>query len=325
MSLDLEILRALRASPDGAVSGADLSERLNVSRAAVWARIRELRELGYEITASPHLGYRLVGAPDLLHADDLLARLGEARIIGRDIRVFKETTSSNDVVEKLARDGAKEGAVVFAESQTRGRGRLGRQWVSPSQKGLWFSLLLRPKLRPQQATWITIASAVALRRAIHEFCGLSSEIKWPNDLLVGGRKLAGILTELRAELDQVQYIVLGIGVDVNLLHSEFPAALRSKATSIRAELGRPVSRAGLAVAILRELDRDYQRICEDNLRGLADEWVEHCATIGKDVTVHSGERTITGRAESLNRDGALLVRTDHGRIEQVTGGEVLDN
>src|SRR5690349_24567868 len=160
MSLDLEILSALRRA--GSVSGAELSQRLGVSRAAVWARIEDLRVLGYEIEASPHQGYRLVSVPDVLHADDLLSRLPGAAVIGRDIRVFEETTSTNDVVEKLARDGVKEGVVVFAEAQSKGRGRLGRRWLSPPRQGLWFSVLLRPSLHPQAATQLTVASATAL-------------------------------------------------------------------------------------------------------------------------------------------------------------------
>src|SRR5579859_6309114 len=143
MSVDAQILHALRTAGSGAISGADLSQKLGVSRAAVWARIEALRELGYDIEASPHQGYRLVSAPDVLHADDLGWRVADNARIGRDIRVFEQTTSKNDVIEKLARDGAREGAVVFAESQTQGRGRLGRPWLSPARKGLWFSLLLR--------------------------------------------------------------------------------------------------------------------------------------------------------------------------------------
>src|ERR1700733_12792522 len=184
MTTDAKILTALRANPDG-VSGAQLAEQLAISRAAVWSRIEELRQAGYDIEAGPHFGYRLVSAPDALHADDLLARLGPTKVIGRDIQVFEETTSTNDVVEKLARDGVREGVVVFAESQTKGRGRLGRVWMSPTRKGLWFSILLRPDLRPQAATQLTIASATALRRAIRSVTGLEPEIKWPNDLLIG--------------------------------------------------------------------------------------------------------------------------------------------
>jgi BirA family biotin operon repressor/biotin-[acetyl-CoA-carboxylase] ligase len=322
MSLDVQILTALRNAGDGAVSGADLSQRLRVSRAAVWARIDELRSLGYEIEASPHRGYRLLSTPDVLHADDLISRLGKTKVVGRDIRVFTETTSTNDVVEKLARDGVKEGVVVFAESQTRGRGRLGRRWISPQRRGLWFSVLLRPDLRPQEATRLTIASATALRRAIELQTALKPQIKWPNDILVQGRKVAGILIELNAELDHVNYVVLGIGVDVNLGQADFPNELKGVATSLRIELDAPVPRPELAVAILRELDRDYARVASNRFPALADEWEEHSVTLGRRVLIRVGDRQVRGRAESLGEDGELLLRTDHGHLERIAGGDV---
>ncbi len=321
MTTDAKILSALRANPDG-VSGADLAEQLSISRAAVWARIEELRRVGYEIEAGPHFGYRLVDEPDVLLADDLLARLGKTRVIGRDIRVFEQTTSTNDVIEKLARDGVREGVVVFAEAQTKGRGRLGRKWISPERKGLWFSVLLRPDLRPQEATQLTVASATALRRAIEAGTGLQPEIKWPNDIVTGGKKVAGILTELSAELDRVRYVVLGIGVDVNLNAGEFPPELRKLATSLKIESGRTLSRAELATAILRELDADYARLCGGGFAKVADEWEAHCQTIGRNVTIQIGDRKIRGRAESLDDAGALLLRTEHGHLEHVTGGDV---
>ena len=322
MKLDVEILNALRAAGDGAVSGAELSQRLGVSRAAVWARIEELRSLGYDIPAGPHYGYRLLDAPDVLHADDLASRLGQTKVIGRDLHVFQETTSTNDIVERLARDGAKEGAVVFAESQTKGRGRLGRKWLSPAKKGLWFSALLRPRLRPQDTTQLTVMAATALRRAIASQTQLKVEIKWPNDILVRGRKVAGILTELNAEVDQVKYVILGIGVDVNQSLGEFPAELRKVASSLKAELGKPLSRPEIAVAILRELDRDYARVASGDFAGVADEWEKHCSTLGRAVSVRTGPRQIRGRAESLGEDGALLLRTEHGHLERIVGGDV---
>jgi BirA family transcriptional regulator, biotin operon repressor / biotin---[acetyl-CoA-carboxylase] ligase len=321
MTTDAQILSALRGA-GGSVSGAELSETLGISRAAIWARIEELRKLGYDIEASPHLGYRLLGVPDLLHADDLVSRLGKTKVIGRDVRVFEETTSTNDVVEKLARDGVKEGAVVFAESQTKGRGRLGRKWMSPVRKGLWFSILLRPALRPQQATQLTVAGATALWRAIESQTALRPEIKWPNDILVRGKKVAGILTELNAELDRVKHVILGIGVDVNQSAAEFPSELRKSATSLRIETGRLISRPELAVAILRELDHDYSRVSAGRFAATADEWEEHCTTIGRDVAIRVGDRQIRGRAESLGEDGALLLRTDHGHLERISGGDV---
>jgi BirA family biotin operon repressor/biotin-[acetyl-CoA-carboxylase] ligase len=322
MTIDSQILSALRAAGEGSVSGADLSQKAGLSRAAVWARIQDLRELGYDIEASPHRGYRLLSAPDLLHADDLLSRLGKSRVIGRDIRVFQETTSTNDVIEKLARDDVKEGVVVFAESQTKGRGRLGRKWHSPPRKGLWFSVLLRPGLRPQETTQLTVASATALRRAIAAQTGLKPEIKWPNDILIGAKKVSGILTDLRAELDRIKYVILGIGVDVNINPSEFPSDLRKIATSLKGELGRVVDRPGLAVAILRELDLAYSRVTSGDFAALADEWEANCTTIGQEVVIRTGEREIRGRAESLGEDGALLLRTVHGHLERVVGGDV---
>src|SRR5262245_50690336 len=292
MNYDAQILQSLREAGEGGVSGAALSQELGLSRAAVWARIEELRRLKYDIEASPHRGYRLISAPDLLHADDLASRLGKTKVIGRDIRVFEETTSTNDVIEKLARDGVKEGVVVFAESQTRGRGRLGRQWLSPPRKGLWFSVLLRPDLRPQAATQLTVAAATALRRAIREQTGLTPEIKWPNDILIRGRKVAGVLTELSAELDHIKHITLGIGVDMNQTASEFPVELRKVATSLRIETGRHVNRADLAASILRELDCDYERIRRRQFAKLADEWEEQCITLGRRVSIHVGHRML---------------------------------
>ena len=334
MTTDAKILSALRANPDG-VSGAQLAEQLAISRAAIWSRVEELRRVGFDIEAGPHFGYRLVGESDTLLADDLVARAsrpcdsknkkhtGETPVpllIGRDIEVFEQTTSTNDVIEKLARDGVREGVVVFAESQTKGRGRLGRKWMSPPRKGLWFSILLRPELRPQETTQLTVASATALRRAIKTVTGLSAEIKWPNDLLLGGKKVAGILTEMSAEVDRVRHVILGIGVDVN--QEEFPPELRKLATSLKIETGREISRAELAVEILRELDFDYARIGGGKFPAVADEWEAGCATIGKNVSVQMGARQVRGRAEALDDDGALLVRTEHGHLERIIGGDV---
>jgi BirA family biotin operon repressor/biotin-[acetyl-CoA-carboxylase] ligase len=322
VSTDTQILLALRRAGAGFVSGAELSQRLGITRAAIWARIQELREIGYDIAASPHQGYQLREVPDVLLADDLLGLVTGNEIVGRDIRVFEETNSTNDIIEKLARDGVPEGAVVFAEAQTRGRGRLGRKWLSPARRGLWFSVLLRPSVRMQGATQLTVAAATALIRAIREQTGLAPEIKWPNDILIRGRKVAGVLTELAAELDRVKHVTLGIGVDVNLAASDFPLELRKVATSLKIESGRHVSRMDLAAAILRELDRDYARLRAGRFEAVADEWQQHCATIGRQVTIHMGPHLLQGHAEALDDDGALLVRTEHGRIERVVGGDV---
>ena len=316
------ILRALREAGLSGVSGASLAKDLGVSRAAVWNRIEELRRHGYDIEASPHLGYVLRGSPNALHGDDLMARLPRNRVIGRDVRVFTETTSTNDIIEKLARDGVAEGSVVFAETQTRGRGRMGRQWHSPTGSGLWFSVLLRPRLRPSAATQLTVVSAVAVARAIERETGLRPDIKWPNDIMFGQKKVAGILLELGAELDRIRHATLGIGIDVNVDPAELPAEVREVATSLRSELGRVVDRASLATAVLRELDHLYQRLGDGDFHEIGDEWMRRCSTLGRRVVIHIGDRRVTGRAEALDDEGALLVRTEFGTIERIIGGDV---
>ena len=190
------------------------------------------------------------------------------------------------------------------------------------RKGLWFSVLLRPRLHPQAVTQLTIASATALVRAIHSQTGLAAEIRWPNDIVIRGRKVAGILTEMNAELDTVKYVILGIGVDVNLSASEFPPDLRKLATSLRIETGEMLGRATLASEILRELDRDYARVCSCQFELVADEWEERSNTIGRAVVIQMGDRRIQGRAESLDADGALLLRTQHGHLERIISGDV---
>ncbi len=322
VSPDTVILAAMRQSGDAGASGAELAKQLGVSRAAVWARIEELRKLGYDIAASPHHGYVLRASPDSLHGDDLVARLGETRVVGRDIRVFKETDSTNDIVDKLAHDGVAEGVVVFAESQTQGRGRLGRRWLSPAGKGLWFSVLLRPDLQPMAATQLTVISAVAVARAIERQTGLTPGIKWPNDIMFGPRKCAGILIELSTEIDHIRHAVLGIGLDVNLAAEEFPPELRGIATSLRAEAGQPIDRPALAAAVLRELDIVYARLCDGDFHEVGDDWMRRCITLGRRVTIRIGDRAVTGTAEALDDEGALLVRNEHGRVERILGGDV---
>lgn len=322
MTPDAALLHALRAAGEDGVATAELARRLDLGPRALAAKLDELRRLGFEFSTGPHQGCRLVAAPDRLLADDLLARLRRTRVIGRDIRVFQQTSSTSDVAERLARDGVKEGVVVFAETQTAGRGRLGRQWISPAGKGLWCSVLLRPELRPQEITRLTVVAAVALARAVRRQTGLRPDIKWPNDLLLQGRKFAGILTELSAELDRVRHVTLGLGVDVNLLARDFPPEVRPLATSLRLELGSEVDRPALAAALLEELDADYERVRRGRFEAVANEWEAQCGTLGREVVIRVGARRLEGRAEALDEEGALLVRTEHGRLERVTGGDV---
>ncbi|MDC0143284.1 biotin--[acetyl-CoA-carboxylase] ligase [Verrucomicrobia bacterium] len=321
MTTAAQLLAALRTHPDG-VAGTDLCQQLHVTRAAVWSHIESLREAGFEIIASPHRGYLLVSAPDALLAVDLQSRLIKDQVIGSTVRVLQNTTSTNDEASRAALEGHPEGLVIFAESQSAGRGRMGRRWSSPTGRGLWFSALLRPSLTPGECTQLTAASAIALVRAIQSATGITPEIKWPNDLLIKGKKIAGILTEMSAELEHVRSVVLGIGIDVNQTASEFPDDLRGIATSLKLAVGKKVSRPDLAEAVLHNLDHEYGRILGGNFAAVAEEWASHCSTLGKQATIDMGDRRVRGRAEALDENGALLLRTEHGRIERIIGGEV---
>ena len=304
------------------MSGSRMSKDLAISRTAVWSHIEELRQLGYGIEADPHQGYRLLHVPDILLGDDLMSRMPEDRLIGRDMTVFRETASTNLLVEQRAMHGEAEGWVVFAESQTQGKGRLGRQWVSPSGKGLWFSVLLRPPLRPPEMTQLTVISATSLARAIRENTALQPEIKWPNDILIRGRKVAGVLTEMRAEPDRVSHAAIGIGINVNLTSSDFPQELRDHATSLAMEAGRPVCRSSLAVSILQALEQDYRRILSGRFEEVAREWADQCVTLGQQIRVQQWDVTVCGRAESMDAEGALMLRTADGNLQRITGGDV---
>jgi len=320
MNTGTAILEAFYQAAGQFVRADNLRRQLKLSASAVMAEIAELEKLGYTIESHPHFGYRLLGTPDRLTADDVKARLKTKRI-GSEILVFEETSSTNDVVEHLAKSGAREGLVVFAESQTRGRGRRGRAWVSPRGKGLWFSVLLRPSLPPTAASRITVAASVAVARAIRETCRVEARIKWPNDVIVNGRKLAGILTELRAETDEILLAILGIGIDVNCEQEDFPNDLARVATSLKMETGSAQDRVSLAVRVLAALDECYELALAD-FEAVMDEWAKLCTTLGQQIVVTMGQRRVEGFAQALDSDGALLVRGDSGQLERILGGDM---
>jgi BirA family biotin operon repressor/biotin-[acetyl-CoA-carboxylase] ligase len=282
--------------------------------------LAELQQLGYNIESHPHFGYRLLGTPDRLTADEIKAEL-KTNLIGSEILVFEETASTNDVVEQLAKAGAGEGLVVFAESQSKGRGRHGRVWASPRGKGLWFSVLLRPKLPPAATSRITVAASVAVTRAIRQSCGVDARIKWPNDVIVKGKKLAGILVETGTPVARNDYLVLGIGIDVNCAVEDFSPEVAKIATSLRIETGRPHDRAALATAVLQALDKCYAAAQED-FDATIEAWAQLSTTLGKQIVVTMGTRRIEGHAQALDSDGALLLRKDSGQIERILGGDV---
>jgi len=316
--MDDKILNMFRSSNGEFISGEDISEKIGVSRAAVWKHIEQLRKDGYEITGEPHVGYRLIGTPDKLIPEELSYKL-DTKAIGRKIYSYESTDSTNDVAHRLARSGSPEGTAVFSESQSKGRGRMGRHWVSPKGKGIYFSFILRPDVPPAEAPKITLMSAVGVAIAIRNITHLGALIKWPNDILVNDRKVVGILTEMSAEVNTVSYIVLGIGINVNTSRSDLP----KEATSLKSEAGAELSRVDLAREVLRELDRQYRVFNEKGFEKIIDEWKGLSHTLGEEVKITCHGRKIEGTAVDLDMSGTLVVRLDNGFMEHVTAGDVL--
>lgn len=314
------ILTFLAEGGDEFVSGATLSDKLGLSRTAVWKHVETLRGLGYRIEAAPARGYRLLEVPDRLTALEL-APLLSTRDLGRQIHALDSVGSTNEVAFELASEGAFHGEVVVAESQTAGKGRRGRTWESPPGKSLYCSIILRPELVPQRAPELTLVAAVALAETLRE-ADVEASIKWPNDVEVDGRKIAGILTELSAEADRVRFVVVGIGVNLNLDVDDFPETLQDTATSVKVARGNQVPRALFTAALFTKLEQWLERHATEGFTPVRSAWKALSSTLGSEVLVRSERQELTGVAEDLDESGALLVRTKAGGLEKVIAGDV---
>lgn len=309
-------------SADQFVSGEAIAEALGVSRAAVGKRVGELRKRGFVIAAQPRRGYRLDRVPDALTAEVMAPRLATAWL-GRAWRHAAATGSTNDDAAAWARAGAPAGAVVVADEQTRGRGRLGRRWHSPPGESLYFSVVLRPPLPPHRVPPLTLAAGVAVAEALVEVLGPSlpaPALKWPNDVLLDGRKVAGILTEMSADLDHVHHLVVGIGVNLNV--RAFPDELAAIATSVAVARGEPVARADFAARLCARLEYWVDRFVAEGAPAIVAAWKQHARFFGRRVRVTAGRDVVEGVAEDLEDDGALRLRLDDGRVQRVVAGEV---
>lgn len=321
MATQQEILRLFRERGSECLSGEEISQTLGVTRSAVWKQIGLLRERGYRIEAFPSRGYRLIASPDSLEPAEIGAGLDTA-IVGREILYFEETDSTNVRAHDLGEQGKEEGVAVIAESQSAGKGRMGRQWTSPPGVNLYTSVLLRPPILPRFAPQLTFLSAVGVARALQEACGVEPRVKWPNDVLLGGRKVAGLLNEMSAETEKIHYVVLGIGVNLNMTRDQFPPDLRYPATSVLLERGEPVRRSGFARALYRYLDRLYRQYLTEGVTPILAAWEELFDLRGRLAEVEFPDRRIRGRVEGLDGDGALLLRLANGALERVLAGDV---
>ncbi len=316
-----EILRLLRESTDRHISGEELSNRFGVSRTAVWKCINQLKLAGYKIQSQTNKGYKLLTSPDILTQAELQPLLN-TKLIGNKIHYFDTIDSTNTYAKKLAEAEFNEGTVIIAEQQTAGRGRLGRNWISPAGKGIWMSILLKPTLEPKDAAKITLLTACAVCRAIEHF-NIKPMIKWPNDILVNGKKLCGILTEMNIEVDVIGYVVVGIGMNVNLSMEDLHPDILDTATSIKIETGTEASRKAIIAEIINQFEQLYnQLINNSSINSIIDEYKSKSAVLGKAIRIINKKEEISGQVVDINQEGHLLVKLSDGTNTEISSGEV---
>lgn len=313
------ILELLRRQ-EGFLSGEDIGRELSITRAAVWKGIKKLREEGYEIEAVTNRGYRLTNPETMYNKRELEQGL-KTKTMGQSIYFYKETDTTNNRARELALEGAPEGTLVVAEKQTAGRGRRGKVWESPLGTGIWMSLVLRPQIMPAEASVLTLLCGLATAEAIEVETGLSVGIKWPNDILINGKKAVGILTEMDCEMSQVHFVIPGIGINVNT--TSFPPEIADIATSLYLECGKTVSRRRLVHKVLERLEEHYETFLRTgSFTAMLEDYRKHCITLGKEVHV-LGREPFFAEALDITPEGELLVRrADNGKEEVVFSGEV---
>lgn len=314
-----KILRELKAG-ESYISGQELCQKFGVSRTAVWKHIKALKEEGYVIDSVSNKGYKLVRCPDVLTAEDIKSSLSTTWL-GRTVKVMKTVDSTNLEAKRLAEAGASHGTLVTAEEQTSGKGRRGRSWISVPGQGVWMSFVLRPDIELENSSMLTLVAALAVEKGIKDAAGIDGRIKWPNDVLVNGKKVCGILTELSAQMDELNYIVVGIGINANI--AQFPEEVRDKATSLLAETGETVDRTRLLCQVLKHFEHDYElfRKTED-FSELMEEYNGFLAHFGQEIKVVRGKDEYLCRSEGINRRGELRVVDSLGRTQEIFSGEV---
>lgn len=316
-----QILSLFLSAGDVFLSGENISQKLGVSRAAVWKHIGHLREMGYAIEAVPSRGYHLVDQPDLLLPMAVQSGL-ETQFVAKRVEYFTETDSTNQRAQELGEQGAEHGTVVIAEGQSSGRGRMGRAWTSPAAVNLYTSILLRPTLLPIQAAQLTFLSAVAVARTVEAVADIQVAVKWPNDILLDGKKIAGLLNEISAEMEGIHYVVLGIGVNLNMTVDQFPDDLRYPATSLLLATGQRIDRLAFAQELYRQLDGLYQLFCQQGFVPIRLAWEALFEMVGCQVSVDCGGTIFVGCVEGIAADGALLLRLASGEQQEIYAGDV---
>jgi len=316
-----DILKFLREKEY--VSGEVLANKLSISRVAIWKQIQKLKDIGYKIISDQNLGYCLVSRPDLLLPQEIQRGLSTS-YIGKEIYYFPELKSTNIIAKEKALHGAEginEGTLIIAERQSAGKGRLGREWFSPAG-GIWFSIILYPQLSPSYISRITLMTAVAVVKAIKICTQIKSQIKWPNDILINEKKVCGILTEMSAELDVINWVVVGIGINVNIDHREFPEDIQENTISLKEASGEEVLRVKLVQTFLQEFEKYYEILKRREFSSVLKEWKLYSHTLGKKIRVDMGERIISGEAVDINEEGALILKKEDGELVEIISGTI---
>jgi BirA family biotin operon repressor/biotin-[acetyl-CoA-carboxylase] ligase len=322
MSVRRKILAVLQDNRGRWISGEALSSAMHISRSAIWKHVGVLRSEGYGIESSSNKGYLLQSSPDVLTVEEIRNSLDTRYVDIRDVVCLKETDSTNRRAKLLAEQGAPEGTLIVADTQSGGRGRRGRTWFSPAHTGIYTSLILRPSIPPGEAPRCALLTSVAVAESLLNGSGVRGTIKWPNDILVKGKKIAGILVEIGTELDMVEYMIVGVGLNVNTPPDDFPPEIRDRATSILAETGMAVRRVDVLCEFLKQFEKYYEMFTDGRFNDILDQWKAFEDVIGRTIRVDSAGTAYSGTAAEIDPDGALLVRDSHGRLHRVFSGDI---
>lgn len=316
-----DILKLLRES-ESYVSGQQLCEHFGVSRTAVWKVIQQLKEEGYQIEAVRNKGYRITDIPDVMTREELESRMaGNTKWAGQKLYVYEEIDSTNIRAKQLGETGEPHGTLVVANRQSAGRGRRGRNWESPEGCGVYLSILLRPEFAPDRASMLTLVMAYSVAKALKECTGLDVQIKWPNDIVIKGKKLVGILTEMSTEIDYINHVVVGVGINVNT--EIFPEEIEDKATSLRIECGYKIQRSFIVAEVMKQFEQDYEMFLQKkDLSWLREKYDQLLVNCGREVMIHGAVEPYAAHALGISDTGELLVRLEDGSVEAVYAGEV---
>lgn len=314
-----KILKILR-NTDGYLSGQELCEQLGISRTAVWKYMKQLKEEGYEIQSVQNKGYCLMEVPDVLGESEIKSRM-ETQWVGQRVYFYEEIDSTNTQAKRLAEEDAPSGTLIVSDCQLKGKGRRGRVWTSPKGEAIYMTILLRPQIRPDRASMVTLVMGLSVVQAIRNVLGLETSIKWPNDVVLNRKKLVGTLTEMSAQMDYIEYMVIGTGINANM--TEFSEELKDKATSLRMEMGRSVNRASLIAESMKCFEKNYEIFEKtQDLSGLIEDYQAVLANLNQPVRVLEPGHEYSGIARGINEKGELLVEREDGTVTAVYSGEV---